>query len=58
MSLEEETHESLKCSPAVMKKVKVNEEANEKDLYIKSEGVLGTLVSINKQSKKVHICLQ
>lgn len=58
MSLEEETHESFKCSPAVMKKVKVNEKANEKVPCIQSGGVLGTLVSINNQSKKVLICLQ
>jgi len=40
MSLEEEACDNLKCSSTVMKKVKVNEEANDKDPCIKSEGVL------------------
>lgn len=39
ISLKEETHENIKCS-TVMKKVKVNEEANEKNPCIKSECVL------------------
>lgn len=34
----------------------MNEEANEKDSCIKNEGVLRTLVSINKQSKFIYVC--
>lgn len=39
--MEEETCENLDCSPIVTnKRIKVNEEASEKDPYIKSEDIL------------------